>query len=164
MLVSFSCHALLANSYSHIIVLLASLSVSVRAIIIMLNENTQCFCDNDNSYDMYMTVPQTVIAAAETSAPTECAFTSFQFQVGHIHHMLKLKHQDVLTNSTMLHTWGVLQIESIRVHYLTRCLGGSKIQRNVKWNVTRRDISILLGRGEANAFVAILYVSNEGEE
>ncbi len=101
-----------------------------------------------------MAGPQTVIAAAETSAKTknECVFTS-----------LKL-HQDVLTNSTMLHTWAVLQTKSIRVHYLTRCLGGSKIQRNVKWNVTRRDISILLGRGEANAFVVILYVSNEGEE
>jgi len=95
----------------------------------------------------YMAGPQTVIAAAETSAPTECAFTS-----------LKLP-QDVLTNSTMLHTWGVLQTKSIRVHYLTRCLGGSKIQRNVKWNVTRRDISTLLGRGEANAFVAILILT-----
>ncbi len=104
----------------------------------------------------YMAWPQTVIAAAETSAPTECAFTSLKLPQAQV-----LKHQDVLTNSTMLHTWGVLQTKSIRVHYLTRCLGGSKIQRNVKWNVTRRDISTLLGRGEANAFVAILYVSNE---
>ena len=29
------------------------LSVSVRAIIIILNENTQCFCDNDDSYAIY---------------------------------------------------------------------------------------------------------------
>lgn len=57
----------------------------------------------------------------------------------------------------MLPIWGVLQIEITGGHFLT-WLAGFLVRRDVKRSVIGRDISILLGSGEVNAFVVIMYV------
>ena len=101
--------------------------------------------------------PQTAIVAAPTSVPTKCASTNFKLPKQPMQ-----PHRDVPIDSTVLPTWGVMKIGIGRGRCLMRCMESFIVRNSVRWSVRRRGIGILLGSGEVNASVVIMYVNVVG--